>query len=299
LKPIAPIWKHLGNVLFSFYPHHIGDFNKATRHLTRIERSVYRDLLDLYYDTETVLASDFQVLCRKIIAHSNEEATAVEQVLKEFFTLTPTGWYCSRCDAEITKYKESNSNKSKAGKASAKAKEQKKLQMLNGESTHVQQLMTYVATQSNSTSTNQEPITNNQEPVTKNQLEQGQGANAPLSSSTKNDGVPPCPHDEILSLWKQHLPSLVQPRRDAWKKRRKPLEARWAWLFKDAKDDDGRSLVSTVDEGLAFFEKTFKYIPSCPFLVGAKGWEITLDWLLTEANFFKVIEGNYDRKEKA
>ena len=28
----------------NFYQHHIGDFNNATRHLTRLERSIYRDL---------------------------------------------------------------------------------------------------------------------------------------------------------------------------------------------------------------------------------------------------------------
>ena len=50
------------------YPHHIGDFDKATRHLTRIERSVYRDLIDLYYDTEQRLTLDVAALCRRIIA---------------------------------------------------------------------------------------------------------------------------------------------------------------------------------------------------------------------------------------
>ena len=68
------------------YPHHIGDFDKATRHLTRIERSVYRDMIDLYYDTEQRLTLDFDSLCRKIIARSNEESTAVQQVLNSVST---------------------------------------------------------------------------------------------------------------------------------------------------------------------------------------------------------------------
>ena len=63
------------------YPHHIGDFDKATRHLTRIERSIYRDLIELYYDTEQQLTLDMPALCRRIIARTNEESTAVEQVL--------------------------------------------------------------------------------------------------------------------------------------------------------------------------------------------------------------------------
>lgn len=87
------------------YPHHIGDFDRATRHLTRLERGIYRDLLDLYYDTEQPLTLDMAALCRKIIARSNEESTAVEQVLNEFFTKTPSGWYQARCEAEIEAYR--------------------------------------------------------------------------------------------------------------------------------------------------------------------------------------------------
>jgi len=76
-----------------FYPHHIGDFDKATRHSTRLERSIYRDLLDVYYDTEQQLPLDLPKLCKKVIAKSDEESTTVEQVLNEFFIKTPTGWY--------------------------------------------------------------------------------------------------------------------------------------------------------------------------------------------------------------
>lgn len=137
------------------YPHHIGDFDRATRHLTRIERSVYRDLIELYYDTESQLSLDKEPLCRKIIARSNEESTAVEQVLNEFFTKTPTGWFHERCEEEISKYHANNSQKAQAGKASAAAKAQKRQQALNGISTDVQRTF-------NGTSTNHQPSTINQ-----------------------------------------------------------------------------------------------------------------------------------------
>lgn len=142
------------------YPHHIGDFNNATRHLTRTERSVYRDLIEMYYDTEQRLPLDIQAICRKILAKSNEEATAVEQTLNEFFTKTPTGWYHDRCEHEIDRYKTSNSQKAEAGRASAAKREAKRQQALNGNPTPVE-------TPLNGTPTNQEPITNNQEPVLK------------------------------------------------------------------------------------------------------------------------------------
>lgn len=148
------------------YPHHIGDFDRATRHLTRLERSVYRDLIDLYYDTEQRLTLDMAALCRRIIARSNDEATAVEQVLNEFFTETPTGWYHERCEAEIEAYRANNSQRALAGKASAEAKRLKKQQAINGGSTVVDAPLNSVATNGNGVSTNQstnQPI--NQEPI--------------------------------------------------------------------------------------------------------------------------------------
>jgi len=141
----------------NYYPHHIGDFNSATRHLTRTERSIYRDLIELYYDTEAPLSADFEKLCRLVLARSDEERTAVEQVLNEFFTETEQGFAHSRCDSEIAKYHGNKEAKSAAGKASAAKRAQKPHQQLNTCSTVVEQ-------QNNECATNQEPITNNQEP---------------------------------------------------------------------------------------------------------------------------------------
>jgi uncharacterized protein YdaU (DUF1376 family) len=139
-----------------YYQHNIGDFDKATRHLSRLERSIYRDLLDLYYDTEYQLNLDVKYLCRKILALSNEESTAVQQVLNEFFTKTPDGWYHDRCEEEIEKFKNSKTQKSEAGKKSAAARHEKRQRALNGRSTELQQ-------NSNGTPTKQETRNNIQD----------------------------------------------------------------------------------------------------------------------------------------
>ena len=150
------------------YPHHIGDFDKATRHLTRIERSIYRDLIELYYDTEAELTLDLPALCRKIIARTNEESTAVEQVLNEFFIKTATGWFHSRCDQEIENYRLNNSQKAAAGRASAAKKAAKRQQAMNGNPTDVEQPLnersTDVEQTNNGTPTNQNQ-NQNQEPI--------------------------------------------------------------------------------------------------------------------------------------
>ncbi|MFA7269914.1 MAG: YdaU family protein [Sterolibacterium sp.] len=102
-----------------FYPHYISDFNGATRHLSRIERSIYRDLLDNYYDTELPLPLDLRVLCRLILAPTKQEKEALETVLSDFFQKTSQGWVHGRCESEIKKYHEMLNQKSLAGKASA------------------------------------------------------------------------------------------------------------------------------------------------------------------------------------
>ncbi len=122
----------------NYYQHHIGDFDRATRHLSRLERSIYSDLIDVYYDTESPLTLDKSALCRKIIARSNDEATAVEQVLNEFFTETANGWYHYRCEEEIEAYRSSTSQKSIAGKASAAKRALKHHQAMNGIPTAVE-----------------------------------------------------------------------------------------------------------------------------------------------------------------
>lgn len=171
------------------YPHHIGDFDKATRHLTRIERSVYRDLIDLYYDTEQRLTLDKAALCRRIIARSDDEVTAVEQVLNEFFTETPTGWYHDRCEAEIEAYRNNTSQKAMAGKASAEARRLKKQHALNGNSTPVEQPLNSVATADNGDSTNHKPSTN--QPINQVGEEAPRKRSAPPPAVDRPDDVEP------------------------------------------------------------------------------------------------------------
>ncbi len=136
----------------NFYPHHIGDFNNATRHLTRVERALYRDLIELYYDTEQPLpAGDIRAVARRVLAFDDAEIAIVQAILTEFFTLDGDVYRHSRCDAEIEKYRGNIANKKRAGQASAAMRN-------NRSATPVEQTL-------NTRATNQEPRTNNQEPI--------------------------------------------------------------------------------------------------------------------------------------
>jgi len=88
----------------NYYPHHIGDFNQATRHLNRVERSIYRDLIELYYDKESPIFNDIELICKKAIANTEEECIAVQCILTEFFILKGDYYHHFRCDIEIEKY---------------------------------------------------------------------------------------------------------------------------------------------------------------------------------------------------
>ena len=140
-----------------YYQFNISDFNNATRHLGRIERSIYRDLIDLYYDTEKPLDADAERLARRIVA--SDCLTSVEQVLNEFFTLTEQGWVNERCDADIAEYHARHDKAVRAGRASAKARKANKPKG-SSDSTPVEQVLSISSTDVQPT-INHKLITNN------------------------------------------------------------------------------------------------------------------------------------------
>ncbi len=99
-----------------------------------------------------------------------------------------------------------------------------------------------------------------------------------------------CPHQEILKLWAEKLPSLPQPRE--WTdSRAQLLKTRW-------REKKNR-------QNLEWWSRFFEYLSTSDFLMGRqstpgrKAFELTLPWLLKQENFVKCIEGNYHTKETA
>lgn len=90
----------------NYFEFHIGDYDKATAHLTACEDGIYGRLMRRYYDTETPLPEDVKSLQRFVRARSREEREAVQTVLDEFFVLQSDGWHHKRCDEEIAKYQD-------------------------------------------------------------------------------------------------------------------------------------------------------------------------------------------------
>lgn len=85
---------------------HIGDYDKATAHLTACEDGMYGRMLRRYYDTEQALPADLKVLQRLMRARTREEKTAVATVATEFFYIEAGEFHHTRCDEEIAKYQD-------------------------------------------------------------------------------------------------------------------------------------------------------------------------------------------------
>jgi len=132
-----------------YYQFNIGDYASHTRHLSLIEDAIYRRLLDVYYLHERPLNSGIASVARQIDAREYE--TEVKIILEEYFELTERGWINFRADKEIEHFHSKIEQASKAGRASAEAR-------LNRRSTGV-------PTDVQPTN-NQEPITNNHKPLT-------------------------------------------------------------------------------------------------------------------------------------
>jgi uncharacterized protein YdaU (DUF1376 family) len=154
-----------------YYNFNISDFNNSTRHLTLVERALYVDAINLYYDTELPLTTDIDVLSRRLMARTDDEKEALIGVLDEYFILDDDGFRHARCDVEINKYHSKIEANSKAGKASAAARAARKKRIStkgspkisNKVSTGVERALSERGTDEVPTN-NQETITNNQEP---------------------------------------------------------------------------------------------------------------------------------------
>jgi len=91
----------------------------------------------------------------------------------------------------------------------------------------------------------------------------------------------PCPHKEIVRLFTEILPELpvVQEYTDI---RMRSVRARWR-----------------EHPNLDVFKKLFITVKESDFLMGRKKeFHVSFDWIIRPTNFVKILEGNYDNRDK-
>lgn len=133
-----------------YYQHNISDYRADTGHLTLLEHGCYHQLLDQYYLNEEPLPLDIDKIYRLLSARTNDEKTAIQNVLKDFFIETEAGFIQRRADDEIKFYHDRVDLAAKAGRISAEKRANS-----NGRSTIVQRAFNQLITN------NKELITNN------------------------------------------------------------------------------------------------------------------------------------------
>lgn len=108
--------------------------------------------------------------------------------------------------------------------------------------------------------------------------------------------LPTCPHQKIIALYSEALPTLPQPR--IWEgAREKNLAARWKWVLSDLKS---KCKPCDPEDGLDFFRRLFGYVAESDFLTGRAGdWSADLGWIVKAENFAKILQGNYENKREA
>ena len=238
-----------------YYQFHIGDYASHTRHLSLMEDLAYRRLLDFYYLHEQPIKQ--RDIARQIGMRENEQD--VLTVLNEFFLSTDDGFVSPRADKEIEHYHSKVEQASKAGKASAERR-------LNKRSTDVQPTI------------NQEPLTNNQEPY----LEVAK------ATRPRQAGTPPAPVEQIVEMYNTMLPMLsaVTVVNDS---RRRAISSRWREVVTADKLDR--------EKGLEFFQWFFDMVSKSKFLTGrVKDWKAEIDFLFNASKFPRIVEGTYHKE---
>lgn len=250
----------------NYYKRHLGDYSKKAGRLSMLQHGSYTLLIDACYDRERFPTLDEAI--EWTWASTTEEVEAVRFVLGKFFTLENGVYIQKRIEEEISDYHgKSATNKRIADEREAKRRENSTLraQFVDG------------------SPPNHKPLTINQE----------NKDSCPQPSAT--NGLPECPHQEILALFADKLPALTQPR--TWDgSRASNLKARWRWLLTSTKPN-GQPYATTAEEALGFFGRMFAYVGESDFLMGRAGkWCCDLPWLVKAENFSKVIEGKYENR---
>jgi len=248
-----------------YYSFHVGDYIHDTAHLSNEEDLAFRRLLDLYYTQEKPIPNKTLEVARRIRMGKN--IVAVQTVLEEFFMYSQEHdfWFHKRCDETIAAYQAKAERNREVGKLGGRPKSNP--QETQAVSKH---------------NPNQEPITNNHIKESKDSL---------------SAGLPTCPHQDILNLYKKHLPQLAQPR--VWDGVRQ-TNLRQRWLQAAKPSIFSPKGYSSQAEGLAWWDSFFGYIANDTKLAQGfetkdRTWRPDLVWIVNANNFAKIIDGKYQK----
>lgn len=240
------------------YPFHIGDYRSGTIHLTQLERWVYRDLLDICYDTEGPLPLDQPTLFRLAGARTEDHKAAVLVVLEDKFVRTDEGYTNDRVQSEIDLYRK---------KADSARRANQKRWGSDGD-LKSDPVQTNVGAKSDATVGDED------------------------AAARK---LPPCPTSKIIDLYHKQLPELPEVRLVS-ERRKRAIAGLWRWVL-TSKRTDNTPRAENAEQALDWIDAYFERVKRNDFLMGRSGrtgahanWMCDIDYLLTERGRIQVIE---------
>jgi len=243
-----------------YYQFNIADYRKDTTHLSRLEHSIYRDLIDWYHLDEAPIPLETQSVMRRLRLATQEEATALACVLKDFFTLGNDGYHHHRIDAAIADYKHACSKNKKNGKKGGRPKAAPSL------------AKNPVGYDSDATGNPLVTLTNNHKPIKELVIS---------NDITCQQAAPAdhCPHEKILDIYSESLPELSQPIKSKWAGSASAVQLKARWR-EDKRHRD-----------LDFWKWFFGVVRSSDFHMGkAVKWKADIHWLVSKRGFNKILE---------
>lgn len=248
-----------------YYQFNIADYRKDTIHLSRVEHSIYRDLIDWYYLEETPIPKETQSVIRRLRLVSDSDISALQNVLKDFFCLSDDGFRHKRIDFEIREYHEKCETNRTNGIKGGRPK---------GKKTQSVSSRLPVASQTDATANpNHKPVTSNHKP-------------------SNTGGVPV---QSVIDLYHAALPEL--PTVLLLPKKRKEAIGKFIDFVLTSKKTDGTPRATNEAEALEWIDAYFHRVRDNAFLMGKigrvgehAGWKCDLDYLLTDRGMTQVIE---------
>lgn len=237
----------------AFYPFDVARYRKDTSHLSHIEHSIYRSLMDTYYEQLSPLECDDDKLMRRHSVRTEEEVAAYNAVIQEFFYVDGEFYRHSVCDEVIAQILE------KSGKAKASAEKRWNKRKANVMRTHSE--------------SNADGVLDKGKEKGKEQLH------------TSKPSVSPCPVSQIIDLYKSIAIRLPIPRviPDTTKA---DISARW-------RQDERFRTIEFWTEFFTYCENNQFLSGQVDGRDGKKPFRADLQWVVKASNFAKIINGNY------
>jgi uncharacterized protein YdaU (DUF1376 family) len=183
------------------YLHHIGDFRGGTYNMTRLQRAIYRELIDVYYDKECPLPLNVEAVYSEIGAVDQAERGIVDWLLRFKFIKTEGGYVHDVCERNIAEYRSkadvARENGKKGGRPRKVGGNQEKPAGFSWDS---------------KTNPDQTGSQTNRKPLTVNLKPKDSGTSNAVTPNAKialgDDGAWTGIPDALMATWKQAYPAL-------------------------------------------------------------------------------------------